>query len=383
MSLYGFLEFLFFPVTSIWFLVSFLFWLGVKRTPLVSKLSDLDSNLPKLSVIIAAKDEEKEIEKSVRTLLNQDYPDFEIIVVNDRSADQTENILKRLTDEFSNLKIQTIQILPEKWLGKNHALWVGANSASGEFLLFTDADIRFSKHCLRKIVADVKVKQIQFASCLPEFETKSFFENVFNLTFATLLSIRIKFWWVSKPYKSAFCGVGAFNLVEKKSYFGMGGHEKLKLEVADDLVLAKLMKAFGAKSAMYSGKNELSVSWQSGGLKSSIKGIEKNAFSGFNYSWLKMIPQLLGLTVISLFPFFGFFFGWEMGILGIFPLIMIYYFNQHFQQKSAFYFITFPVGVFFFIYAVLKSALKITQQGSVNWRETKYDKEILKKESLL
>lgn len=371
--------FLFFAL--IWCVIAFLFLLGKFRTKLISVLPLDEGYLPKLSIVIAAKDEEKEIESALKSIFKQNYPDFEVIVVNDRSSDKTGLILEKLQSQFSKLKVETIKSLPVNWLGKNHALWQGANDASGDYILFTDADVKYSENCLRKIVSDVHSNQIEFATCFPDFISQEFWESVFNLNFAILLSLRIKFWSVSNPKSSAFCGVGAFNLVKKESYFKMGGHAKLPLEVADDMVLAKLMKQSGAKSALYSGKNELSVKWQTGGLKSVIKGIEKNAFSGFNYSWLKMILQMTNLLIITCAPFMAFLIDWRLGLFSVLPIAFIFQIYKHFQNNSIFYFVTLPIGALLLTYASIRSALIITLNGSVNWRDTKYSKSLLKKES--
>ena len=373
--------YLFIAVSIIWYIIAILFLIGKLRTKTISSLSITEENLPKLSIVIAAKDEEKEIESSLKSILTQNYQNLEIIVVNDRSTDLTGSILEMLQKEFSNLKVETITQLPQNWLGKNHALWNGANKATGDYILFTDADVKYSKNCLRKVSSDVHANKIEFASCFPDFISNGFWESVFNLNFAILLSLRIKFWSVSNPNSSSFCGIGAFNLVKRESYFKMGGHAKLPLEVADDMVLAKLMKQSGAKSVLYSGKNELSVKWQSGGLKSVIKGIEKNAFSGFNYSWIKLIFQMTNLLIVSCIPFAAFLIDWKLGIFSILPIYFIYQINKHFQNNSVFYFLTFPIGALLLTYASVRSALIITLNGSVNWRDTKYSSELLKKES--
>ncbi len=375
------INYLIISIAVIWYCIAFLFWLGKVRTKKVLSLQLTEESLPKLSIVVAAKDEEKEIESSLRSILKQNYPNLEVIVVNDRSTDRTGLILENLQVEFPNLKIETITSIPVNWLGKNNALWKGANDATGDYILFTDADVKYSDNCLRKIMTDVQSNKIEFACCFPDFISHGFWESVFNLNFAILLSLRIKFWSVTNPKSSAFCGVGAFNLVKKESYFKMGGHSKLPLEVADDMVLAKLMKQSGAKSALYSGKNELSVKWQSGGLKSVIKGIEKNAFSGFNYSWMKMILQMTNLLIITCVPFAAFLFDWKLGLFSVLPIAFIFQINRHFQNKSIFYFLTLPIGALLLTYASVRSALIITLNGSVNWRDTKYSKSLLKKES--
>ena len=107
-------------------------------------------NYPKLSVIIPACNEEQSIEQTVKRLLNQDYPQLEVIVVDDRSTDNTGEILEKLKIQYPRLKVLTIHELPPNWLGKNHAVCQGVKEATGEWLLFTDADVMFSSGSLGK-----------------------------------------------------------------------------------------------------------------------------------------------------------------------------------------------------------------------------------------
>lgn len=119
-------------------------------------LSDISSNFPspapKVSVIVAARNEARNIREALTSLLRLDYPDYELIVVNDRSEDATGAIVDELA--VNNPRLQAVHVteLPPDWLGKNHALWMGSRIATGELLLFTDADIVMEPTILSRAV---------------------------------------------------------------------------------------------------------------------------------------------------------------------------------------------------------------------------------------
>src|ERR1700693_4382257 len=140
--------------------VAFVFWVAGVAPSLISLLSrSLDSVVaeleppavwPKVSIIVPARDEAEKIEAAMRSKLAIDYPDFELLAVDDRSQDQTGAILDRLAAEDPRLCVIHLTSLPEDWLGKSHAMQVAASHAQGEFVLFTDADVFFSPDLLRK-----------------------------------------------------------------------------------------------------------------------------------------------------------------------------------------------------------------------------------------
>ena len=132
-----------------------MFFDNLKKKPIFrgSDCSDNEIINPSLSVIIPACNEEESIEQAVIQLINQDYPNFEVIVVNDRSTDNTGVILEKLKVQYSQLKVINITELPSNWLGKNHAISQGVKASSGEWLLFTDADIMFTPNSLKETIS--------------------------------------------------------------------------------------------------------------------------------------------------------------------------------------------------------------------------------------
>ncbi|MFO0949483.1 MAG: glycosyltransferase family 2 protein, partial [Planctomycetota bacterium] len=136
-------------------------WLGNRQMrTLPSTVSERAVPWPSVSIVIAARDEEAEIERALQSVLHLDYPSLEVIVVNDRSSDGTGAILRRLQGRYPQLKVLDINELPSSWLGKNHALQQGARLAVGELLLFTDADIVFAPVTLKKAIQAMESSQL-------------------------------------------------------------------------------------------------------------------------------------------------------------------------------------------------------------------------------
>jgi glycosyltransferase involved in cell wall biosynthesis len=273
------------------------------------------------------------------------------------------------------------QKLPENWLGKNHALYIAAKAARTDWILFTDADVQFHPDSLRILLTALTRRNKTFASVLPEFIANRPFNLLFLTTFALLLSLRIRTFAVHLKWTKSYCGVGAFNLIRRDLYESFGGHAALPLEVADDMVLAKMAMQHGASSLLFNGKGYIRVPWQSDSLQASIRGIEKNAFSGFHYSWLEMIPSLLALFMAGLSPCL---FMWNLYALPGW-LALIYMFGMslaYIHIKWIWLAPLYVLGMIFLIYAILRSAILTTLRGEVRWRDTGYRLKELKKRSM-
>ena len=127
---------------------------GMARVPRLGEVSPLpDADCPAVSILVPARNEADRLPQALPTLLAQDYPRSEVIVVNDRSSDRTGAILEEFASQNENLSVHHLRELPAGWLGKPHALEVGYQHATGEWLVFTDADVRFAPDLLRRALA--------------------------------------------------------------------------------------------------------------------------------------------------------------------------------------------------------------------------------------
>jgi len=205
---------------------------------------------PKVTVLIAAKDEEENIEKAVRSFLAQDYPNFELIVINDRSEDRTPQILDALQAEQPDgrLKVVHVKELRDGWFGKNNAMREGLTHARGQWLCFSDADCQqTSNRTLSVAMHHVLERDVDFLSILPQFENHTFWEKIIQPVCGSVMMIRFNPRNVNDPNHSAAYANGAFMLMSRKCYETIGGHEGVRTEVNEDMHLARLTKERGQR----------------------------------------------------------------------------------------------------------------------------------------
>lgn len=181
---------------------------------------------PLVSVIVPARNEEGKIEICLQSLLKTDYSNIEIIAVNDRSEDRTGAIMDRLADGNKRLRVIHIKELPEKWLGKNHAMYKASQTAKGDFLLFTDGDIIFEKETLRLAIQYITHNNLDHICLFPQTIPGSYWENALTVFFGLLFILGTKPWAIPGGSKRAYAGIGAFNLVGKSAYDKIGGAQE-------------------------------------------------------------------------------------------------------------------------------------------------------------
>lgn len=361
-----------------------LVWLGVgsmwfrfmRNVPIfhAEKGSYNRGTYPSLSVIIPACNEEGSIEQTVRQLISQDYPSLEVIVVNDRSTDQTGSILEKLKVQYPQLKVITICDLPPHWLGKNHAVYQGAKEATGEWLLLTDADIIFSPASLKKAVSYASEHALDHLTIAPNF----LHEGVFGNAFTAYVMIVITFLAIFN--KSM--GIGAFNLIKKSVYQDIGSYEAIALHPIDDVSLGKLVIKKGYKQGFGFSKGFITVKGY-GSLYGTIKGLEKNQFAGVNYSVFGAFGGCFTMLLLHVYPFGGLFFGsiWAR-ILCCFAVLTIfatYNYLTKYIDTSRCYVMFHPISALVYIGIVINSTVKTLSRGGIDWRGTFYSLEELKK----
>ena len=266
---------------------------GLSRMPRLGQVAPLTDPGPTVSIVVAARNESRHVEAAVSSLLRLDYASYELVVVNDRSTDDTGEILRELATREPRLQVVNVTELPRAWLGKNHALHVGAARAAGELLLFTDADIIFDPTALSRAVALMRRERADHLAVSPRLILPSIaLTNFVNYLFLWgFLALRP--WKTSDPSSSAYTGIGAFNLVSAAAYKRVGGHSRIAMRPDDDLMLGKLLKRSGARQLVALGIDQISVEWYRT-LGEAVRAFHKNTFAALNYS-----TPLAVLTVLS------------------------------------------------------------------------------------
>lgn len=338
--------------------------------------------LPKVSIIFAARNESERVVEAVRTMLAQDYPDFEVVAVNDRSTDNTLSLLKSLGPN-ARLKILNIESLPVRqteggpsgWLGKTHALYRGYQIATGEWLLFTDADVLFHPKTLRSAVGAALEKRLGHLVLFPKLVFKKWIEAVFAYAFMLAFYRHYRPWQAADPASECFIGIGAFNLVKRSAYERAGTHERLALEILDDMKLGQFLKQKGFRQMAMFGEGLIQVRWVEGYL-GVVRALEKNAFAGVGYNLFLLALAAVASFVLDVLPFFMIWFLNGVAfyiLLSTLVLIFFVYVSLEVHHRQVLPVFPFhPIGHLLLFGLMGYSAIKTLVQGGVTWRDTFY-----------
>ena len=256
---------------------------------------------PSLSVVVPCRDEARDVERAVRSLLAQDLPALQVVAVDDRSRDGTGAILARLAERDPRLTVVHVRELPGGWLGKVHACAVGARAARGEWILFTDGDVTFAPDALRRALGYARARGLGHLAAAPRFVAADVVERAFVGTFTVFAAAGFRVWELDRAGTRAFAGVGAFNLVRREAYESIGGHARLALEVLDDVKLGLLLRRSGVPQGFAGAGQLASVRWQPGFVPS-VAGLLKNAFAAMEYRPLAALAASGALLLLGAAP---------------------------------------------------------------------------------
>jgi glycosyltransferase involved in cell wall biosynthesis len=334
-----------------------------------------------VSIIFSALDEEAAIEEAVRTFIDLEYPNFEIIAVNDRSTDETPQILNRLSKQYPSLTVHHIKHLPTGWFGKNHALQVAAKVARGEWLLFTDADVLMKKNALALAMSYSIENSLDHLTIFEHHLRKTFWLKLLLLAYYLAYSIERKPWRISLPWSKTAVGHGAFNLVRKSAYEQCGGHQAIAMECLDDMKLGELIKKNKFKQDTVDGQDFIEREWYSS-LSHMIVGVQKNSFAYFNYRILPSIRDSIYTLVFFLWPLVSVFVCTglirDINLINIFLMTGISaYVAKKYRLKKRYGFF-YPAAIVILLYSLWNSILNIYKDKGVIWRGTHYSLKMLR-----
>jgi len=337
---------------------------------------------PKLSIIIPACNEAGTIKPAVNTLLEQDYPDFEILLIDDRSTDGTGAIIDGIAEEDSRVKAMHIEKLPEGWLGKVNALNTGTAKSTGEWLLFTDADVHFRQGTLRKALSLAETEETDHLALLPKPTANSFWFDVVIHAFGAMFLQGTGAADVGRPGSRAFVGTGAFNLVRRTAFNNTEGFSWLKMEPIDDVGLGLMLVISGAKSSFAITTRDISLVWYPS-IKTMFKGVEKNLFGAVaNYSLIRMVIFVAFIWAFALAPFAALMFFnvlpvFMLGIITyVFMIFGAFFVKEIFGHKFLPFFMV-QIGLIIISIMFLRSGILCKLKGGIDWRGTRYKTEDL------
>lgn len=374
-----------------WVLVTViaLYWLAqvvasvllVRGVPFLSRtaIPEGRADWPKLSMIVPACNEAATLEAALRSKLAEGYPNLEVVLIDDRSTDGTSELVDRLGALDPRLQAVHVTTLPGGWLGKLHALQRGLDRATGEWILFSDADIHFAPGALRRAIAHCEAHRLEHLSAFPTFWTKNVFYAAILTAFTRMFMLAGRPWKIADPDSKAGGGAGAFNLFTRKALDRTPGLEWLKLETADDVTLGRMLKRHGARSAFVNGAGDLALHFFS--TLGELSGSVEKASTVFGFKIAPVIGfAALGLTLeLGAFAFALLATGplqlvaWGAVALSVIASVVV----GRFFGASVPAALLSPLGAATMIAVMGRVGVRVARQGGLRWRGTLYPAEEL------
>ena len=257
---------------------------------------------PYISVCIPTRNEERDIKNCVKSVLNQDYPNFEVIVVDDNSSDNTAKIVRSMTEEYPNLIFIAGAQLAPGWMGKPYALHQAYQKSRGQYLLFTDADLMYRSHALKTAMHTMICKDLDLLTLMPAAIFGSFWERVVQPVIFGFIAALTSFRKVNSSNHQSAMGFGAFLLFKKVSYQKIGGHLSVANEVLEDIMIAKKTKLNGLSILAADGKHLFAIRMYHS-MKEIWVGWRKNIFLAMKKSILRAFYYMVMVLCFLLTPY--------------------------------------------------------------------------------
>jgi chlorobactene glucosyltransferase len=265
-------------------------------------------------VLVPARNEARNIRACLESLIKQDYPNLEIIVLDDDSSDETPQIVRELAAQHERIRLVPGQLLPADWHGKAWACQQLSQQAKGEWLLFVDADTRPRSDCVSSALAIAWVNGLDLVSLLPDMALKTFGERVIMavIPFVFMACVpHFMFTWTRYP--GLVAAIGPFMLFRRETYWKLGGHEAVRRDIVEDVMIARWVKRVGGRVALVDGTATFRVEFYHG-FREAWKGLSKSAFPAFDYSLVGMLLALAAFALVFLGPYLFLYGAWRDGL---------------------------------------------------------------------
>lgn len=340
---------------------------------------------PRVSLIVPACNEAHTLEPAVVSMARQDYPNLEVILINDRSTDGTGTVMEDLAARFPGVRVHHITVLPPGWLGKNHALYSGSLEATGDWLLFADADVVMDPTAVRRAVAYAEQEGLDHLTLSGDMLATGYWLrgwiSFVLMSFLTYESIHK----VNDPRSKVGAGFGMFNLIRRTAYERIGTHQAISLRPDDDMRLGQRVKLLGLRQRAANGKGLLRVEWYPT-LPEALRGHDKNAFAFFNYSLPLAAGSILAVLLVMVWPFLGVLMtaGLARWLYAVAALVQLGMFTlaAYMATGSGISLVpTYPLHALTFALILTRAVALNLWEGGIRWRGTFYPLALLRSQS--
>jgi len=345
-------------------------------------------DLPFISIVVPARNEEGKIERCLESLAGQDYPCFEIVVVDDRSTDRTAEIIERAASRDPRIKFITAKSLPEGWIGKCNALVHAGAHASGEWLLFTDADTCHRSNSARDAVSYAMRNQADLVSFVPVQELGGFWERAVMPVLLGSFLLGDPFHTVNNQRQERAYAYGQYVLARRSAYEAAGGHQAVRDEILEDHAIARVVKRKGFVVLCADGHDLYSVRMYTS-LKTMWQGWTKNLYSLIDCRPLNLILILTLINCALLAPFLHLLAAAStcvqappgddapvMAALALVEMAALFAWYRrtcyHYQGVDWRHFLLLPLGALTVTVLYLHAAYLVHSGGQVNWKGRRY-----------
>ncbi len=358
----------------------------------VRRADTFPSNLPFVSILVPARNEEGKIGRCLASLLNQNYPYFEIIVIDDRSTDNTAQVIQSFVDGDQHNRIKFVhgKDAPDGWIGKCNALAHAVTFASGDWFVFTDADTYHKPNSIRDAVYCAANDNADLVSFVPMQELGSFPEKLIMPLLLSSFLLGDPFHQVNDPECKRAYAYGQYIICRRDSYLAIGGHQSVRNEIVEDHALAGVFKKKGYKIQVADGKTVYSVRMYTD-LKSLWQGWTKNLYSLIDSRVPNLLIILFMINSVALFPYIQLILLGRMIVTGTGPgdvivgsmagmismqfLMLVAWFektSQHHDGTDWRSFFMFPFGSIAVTVLYFHAAYLVWSGSQVNWKGRRY-----------
>jgi len=344
--------------------------------------SRLPESVPLISVMVPARDEEENIETCLKSLQAQDYPNFEILVLDDHSSDRTAEIVERLAAEDKRVRLFTSESLPEGWAGKPFACYQLAKQAGGSWFLFVDADTIHAPHMLRGVLSvAIESNKPGMLSGFPRQLANSLPQKIAIPVLYFVIMSWLPIWWLHRSHRPSLA-IGQFLLFPREAYWKIGGHQAVKSRIIEDVWLGVEINRSGSRHIAIDLSPVVSCNmYQDVGAM--WEGFIKWIYSVAALSRLGLAMLLAAGYAFYLAPFYWLWrelfvapTGW--GALIIFQVVMVFgmrwLVDSRFKEPVVSAFLH-PLGFTFLILSALYGGSRQVVGAGVRWKKRLYSKE--------